>query len=136
MPAKLGCGWPAQAPWGGELRSSDARIRTPRDSGTFHDSFLEQWKSLSYSRVIHTLEKTHVLDLGYQLSTFLRQDIHPEVFTKCNLWGQGHLAQEGLRNSAQSVSRVCKNARKEILLGLNTKRILKKKKKKSKFINV
>ena len=92
---------------------------------------------------MHISERTHRWDLKHPL--FTQTEVSPLLLsrfsfvwvfktlwtvtcqaplsfsTNLNLWGQTNMPIEGLRNGAQSVSRVHKNVRKEILLCLNTK---------------
>ena len=107
------------------------------------------------SCVMHISERTHRWDLKHPL--FTQTEVSPLLLsrfsciwvfktlwtvtcqaplsfsTNLNLWGQTNMPIEGLRNGAQSVSRVHKNVRKEILLCLNTKGKKKKNWKKIKI---
>lgn len=81
----------------GELHASDARIQTPRDSGTIHVSFLDQCGRAS-PKLCHTYisERTQMLDLKY-FRCYSGRIFPPEfVKTKFNLWGQSHLPMRDL----------------------------------------
>ena len=129
---------------GGELCAFGVRIETPRrvwhiscQFSTTKQRRLSQAVSRVYLKGLtgetshtHCLTQTEVPPL--LLSHFSCVQVFETLWTitcqaplnfstHLNLWRQTHMPIEGFRNGAQSVSRVHKNARKEILLCLNTK---------------
>lgn len=112
----------------GKLHSSGGRIQTPKDSGTFHVSFLEHCGRASSKLCrAYIIKHPHVRP-QIPTSDVTQTGFFPLSFTQSSTFGAKPFSHEGLRNSAHFVLKVHKNARKDISLCLNTKGKPKKKK--------